>query len=223
MQLCVDTYFAINVVRGAILDFIDYPLNNRLWLENQFTRIAHLEDETARLNEIYKILNGSNPGPNGYYIDLGDLENQPYLVSEGRYEDDPNSYFSPFVGYAGGYSVRFDRSMDWWVSWKRYMQTLYGYPLKVHFTDLDKSAQYQVQVTYIARRGIRLVAETAGGEIQIHDYREPSLEIIPVMFDIPIEGTNDGEITLKWTIAPDIGGAGRGLSVAEVWLIKKAK
>lgn len=221
MQLSVDKYFAIDVVRGANLDLIDYPLNNRFWLEMQFARIAQIDNETARLNEIDKIVNWANPGPGGYYTDLGDLENQPHLVEGGRYEDDPNSYFSPFVGYAGGYSVRFARSKDWRVSWKRYMQTLYGNPLKMHFTGLDKSAQYQVKVTYIARRAIRLVADTDGEEVEIHDFREPSEEILPVTFDIPMEGTKDGEITLKWTISPEIGGAGRGLSVAEVWLIKK--
>ncbi|MEX2567180.1 MAG: hypothetical protein WD431_14655, partial [Cyclobacteriaceae bacterium] len=130
MQLSVDKYFARDVIRGGNLDLIDYPLNNRLWLEAQFTRIEQIEDEENRLEEIDKIVNWENPGPGGYYTDLGNMGNQPHLVNEGSYEDDPNSYFSPFVGYAGGYSVRLERSMDWRVSWKRYMQTLYGYPLK---------------------------------------------------------------------------------------------
>ena len=39
MQLSVELYKAIAVDRGASLDTLDYPLNNRRWLEEQFARI----------------------------------------------------------------------------------------------------------------------------------------------------------------------------------------
>ena len=43
MQLSVDRYKAIAVSRGANLDTLDFPLNNRLWLELQFAEIRRLE------------------------------------------------------------------------------------------------------------------------------------------------------------------------------------
>jgi len=39
MQLSVERYKAISVGRGANLDTIDAPLNNRLWLKAQFQEI----------------------------------------------------------------------------------------------------------------------------------------------------------------------------------------
>ena len=36
MQLSVPRYKAIGVDRGASLDTLDVPLNNRLWLERSF-------------------------------------------------------------------------------------------------------------------------------------------------------------------------------------------
>ena len=42
MQLSVERYQAIEVGRGATLDTIDVPLNNRGWLKEQFERIRKL-------------------------------------------------------------------------------------------------------------------------------------------------------------------------------------
>jgi hypothetical protein len=43
----------------------------------------------------------------------------------------------------------------------------------------------------------------------------------PLEFDIPREATQSGKLHLRWTKDPGLGGAGRGLQVAEVWLIRK--
>ena len=72
MQLSVPRYKAIDVGRGATLDTIDQVLNNRLWLMRQFESIKKLEGEPARLAQIDKIVNWTNPGPGGFYDDLGD-------------------------------------------------------------------------------------------------------------------------------------------------------
>src|SRR5690606_23142130 len=102
-QLSVRKYFAIDTIRGANLDLVDYPLNNRLWLEAQFERISKLDLEEERLEELTDILNWQNPGPGGFYDDLGDVTNQPHLVRNLDYEKDPNGYFTPFIGHAGAY------------------------------------------------------------------------------------------------------------------------
>ena len=103
------------------------------------------------------------------------------------------------------------------VSWGRYMQTLYGHPLKMHYSNLDKTAQYEVKVTYISR-AIRLVADE---DMMVHDYMRRAAVIKPVTFDIPLEATKDGHLTLKWNMESGRGGTGRGCQVAEVWLMKK--
>ena len=57
--------------RGANLDLIDTPLNNRPWLLDQFARIRALPAEKERLAAIAAILDWTNPGPGGFYDDLG--------------------------------------------------------------------------------------------------------------------------------------------------------
>src|SRR5262249_55643521 len=52
MQLSVEKYQAIAVDRGAALDTLDYPLNNRPWLKEQFARIRRLDSETQRFQAL---------------------------------------------------------------------------------------------------------------------------------------------------------------------------
>ena len=52
MQLAVKPYGAIGVGRGATLDTIDMPLNDRAWLSERFTEIRALASEDERLAAI---------------------------------------------------------------------------------------------------------------------------------------------------------------------------
>jgi len=216
-QLSVRKYFAIDTIRGANLDLVDYPLNDRLWLEAQFDRISKIDSEEGRLQEIAGIVNWQNPGPGGFYDDLGNIANQPHLVRNLDYEKDPNGYFTPFIGHAGAYSIEFPRSSDWRVSSKTYMQTLYGFPLEMRYTGLDPTARYRVKVTYVEEERINL---TADDNYPVHNYLTPPNRIEPLEFDIPWEATQDGTLSLKWRVESKGSGPGRGCSVAEVWLMK---
>src|SRR4029077_9151130 len=71
MQLSVSRYKAISVDRGANLDTIDAPLNNRLWLGQRFAELRKAASESDRLAAIDEVLNWTDPGPGGYYDDLG--------------------------------------------------------------------------------------------------------------------------------------------------------
>jgi hypothetical protein len=213
MQLSVDRYFAINAGRGGNLDFIDYfPLNNRGWMEIQFDRISGLATEEERLAGIGMVLDWENPGPGGFYTDMGNLNNQPQLVPGQSYQDDPAFYHSPF----GGWRAR-EPQLQWRTSWRRYIHTLFNHPLQMHYADLDKNARYKIKITYL-RGPVQLMA---GDDLMVHDY----IEVVPFAveiheFDIPGEATRDGNLTLTWHMEPARGSTGRGNKVAEVWLIK---
>ena len=81
MQLSVPRYRAIGLRRGANLDAIDLGLNNRVWLRERFAEIRALNTETDRLAKIDAIVNWTNPGPGGFYDDLGNPAQQPHLVA----------------------------------------------------------------------------------------------------------------------------------------------
>ncbi len=212
MQLSVPRYKAIAVGRGANLDLIDTPLNNVKWLRNQFAEIRQLPTEKERFARINQILNWTNPGPGGFYDDLGNLTNQPHLVRGLGAEKDPEFRQSSLVG--------FDYNTDRRLSWKQHAESRYDAPLQMKYEDLDPRGVYKVRVVYAGdtfKAGIQLIADD---QYQVHPFMPKPQPLQPVEFAIPVEATSDGKLTLTWTQEPGRGSNGRGCQVGEVWLIK---
>jgi hypothetical protein len=63
----VPLYRAVSQRRGANLDTLDYPLNNRVWLQAQFDQIRKHDNEADRLAALDRIVNWTDPGPGGFY------------------------------------------------------------------------------------------------------------------------------------------------------------
>jgi hypothetical protein len=213
MQLSVERYQAISVGRGANLDTVDVPVNNRLWLNEQFRRISKLDSEMERLHEIEAILNWTSPGPGGFYDNLGDPAHQVHLVRGPGYAQDPACFQSPLLGFA--------YVPGWRLSWCRHAEALYDAPVRMRYTDLDPEAEYKVRVVYAGdnfKTRIRLMANES---LEIHPYKAKEYPVRPVEFDIPKQASRKGDLSLAWTQEPGRGGSGRGCQVAEVWLIKK--
>jgi hypothetical protein len=193
MQLSVPRYQAIGVDRGASLDTLDVPLNNSLWLEQRFAGAR------TDAQEIDRILNWTDPGPGGFYDDLGDPALQPHLVRG---------------------SASLEYHPHWPRSWWTYAESFYDEPLQMRYTGLDPAAQYRIRVVYAGDspgRKIRLMAGTA----QVHPLMLKPQPVHPVEFDIPRAATAQGALDLAWYREAGLGGNGRGCEVAEVWLIKK--
>jgi len=193
MQLSVPRYKAIGVDRGANLDTLDVPLNNRLWLEARF---AEGRNDPA---EIDRILDWTDPGPGGFYDDLGQPGRQPHLVRG---------------------TIGLEYHAHWPKPWWTYAESLYDEPLRMHYSGLDRAAQYRIRVVYAgdsSGRKIRLMA----GNYEVHPLMLKPQPVRPIEFDIPRAATSGGELDLSWYREAGLGGNGRGCQVAEVWLIKK--
>jgi len=213
MQLSVEKYRAISTDRGATLDTIDNPLNSRRWLSERFAAIRKMENEPDRRAAIDEIVNWNNPGPGGFYDDLGDTAAEPHLVRGGDYASDPAFLESPHTAFGGVQNYR----KSFWTQ----AASLGDAPLRLRYTDLDPHAQYKIRVVYSGdspRQKLRLVAN---GTIEIHPYLAKAVPYRPVEFDIPVEATRGGELNLAWTREPGQGGNGRGCAVGEIWLIRK--
>jgi hypothetical protein len=216
MQLSVPLYQAIGLGRGANLDSIDFSLNDRLWLENEFSAIekAPREKQVAMLD---RIINWTNPGPGGFYDDLGDPAQQPHLVRGESYDRDSDFLLSPFIGF-GDREPRSGARVSWYTT----AETLGETPLKMKYSGLDPKAKYLVRVVYGGDTPSVQVKLTADdGKYLIHDLRAKPSPQAPLEFDIPQEATQSGELTLEWSRKAGLGGAGRGTQVCEVWLIRR--
>ncbi|MBI5095752.1 MAG: hypothetical protein HZB26_25370 [Candidatus Hydrogenedentes bacterium] len=206
MQLDVAHYKALNPERGAVLEFLDTPLNNKNWLNAQFQAIADAPPAEA-LKRIGAIVKWESPGPGSYYDDLGNGQKQPHLVRQAPWADDPGGVAAPME--------EFNDIKDYRLSWEDQAQTLFGTPLRMKYDGLDASAQYTLRVTYVGRfkSTMRLVAN---GKTEIHGPLKQPDPVAPVEFVVPKAVTSSGALELEWRLVE-----GRGCQVAEVWLLKE--
>lgn len=244
-QLDVDTYQARSAERGAVLDFLDTPLNNKMWIEDEldailtgrFTATMPESEQSGdvRLARLNKVIHWEDPGPGGFYDDLGCSWKQPHLLKPRPQWDDPAGVTTPREAHS-----RADTPGPERLSWLDQSEALNAAPLMMHYEGLDPNASYCVRVTYIGRyrATIRLEADdkyeihgayghTVQGVRYAAGYRDGAADIAaeadspppvvtPLEFPIPREATRDGVLDLKWQRL-----TGRGAQVAEVWLIKE--
>ena len=217
MQLAVDRYRGEAVVRGTNLETLDYPVTNIAWLRKQLAAIRRLSSSNEQVTAIQQLLGRTDPGPGGFYDDLGDPQNRPHLILGPGPVLDPEFRKSVFTGF--GYPDRLGAEAP--IQWKRWAESLFDSPLQMHYDDLDPAATYKIRVVYSgdARRiQIRLAANT---NIEIHPLTTRPSPPKPLEFDIPPEATRGGQLDLSWTREQGLGGNGRGCQVSEVWLIRK--
>jgi hypothetical protein len=224
MQLSVERYQAIGVDRGANLDTIDYPLNNRKWMKHQFARIRKLPAESERLAAISELIDWTNPKPGGFYDDLGNLAAQLHLVPGLSYDRDPAFLESPHTGFEEGDVVdepdeKPESPLRY--SWLNHAESMNDSPLSVHYDGLDSTVRYKVRIVYAGDAPKKKIRLATGGGIEIHPLMAKPWPIRPVEFDLPLAATAKGELTLVWTREPGLGDNGRGCQVSEVWLIRQ--
>lgn len=214
MQLSVPKYQAIAVGRGANLDLVDYPLNNAPWLRKQFAAIRQMKTEAERLAAIQSIVNYTQPVPGALYDDLGDPANQPHLVRPVGFAQDPAYLTGPSTAFSNRPSNQGGR-----VSWWTMAETIIEMPLEMRYTGLETKTRYKVRIQYAGDAEKKQVRLVANGKWMIHDFMEKPAEFVPVEFEIPREATAQGTLSLVYSKPAGLGGNGRGVQIAEVWLI----
>jgi hypothetical protein len=217
MQLAVDRYQGEAVGRGANLETLDYPVSDAPWLRKQIANARKLSSPDNQVKAIKELLTRTDPGPGGFYDELGNLTNRPHLVLGPGPVKDPEFRHSALTGFS--YPDRLGSDAP--IAWKRWAESLFDAPLRMHYDGLDPEAQYRIRVVYPGghrRIRIRLVAN---GKYEIHPLQVRPFPPEPKEFDIPREATAGGKLDLAWTREQGLGGNGSGCQVAEVWIIRK--
>jgi hypothetical protein len=127
LQTSVKKYNASGAERGAILDFIDYPLNNRWWLADEFEKIRKMPSEKEKLDRLEIICKWENPGPGSYYDNVSDLSKGPRVKT--RTEDGTD--------------------VAWWdngMSRKRLSTQLFQNFPELEYPDLDPNGRYIIRI-----------------------------------------------------------------------------
>jgi hypothetical protein len=196
---------------GDVLDDLYRPLNDRRWLEAEFRDILDLDDQAEQLARIRRIVSWDDPGPGGFYDNLGVEGAQPHLVRQKTWREDPGFIESPVEFHKHSPSSR------WRQSWLCCATTRYDTPLRMRYENLDRDAKYHLRVTYSGgfRPVMRLVAN---GRYEVHGPVGLPKPIAPLEFDLPQQATAGGVLELEWQLVNVV----RGCQVAEVWLIRDA-
>jgi hypothetical protein len=210
--------------RGDFMDSIDAPLNDVIWLLSRFSEIREQKDEESRLLAIAELLSRTNPGPGGFYRNLGPVQGNELLADYPAWDTDPGNLRSPRVSFGVGL-----RGEEWIhtvaakgfdgratpLAWMNQVTTLYETPLSLNFAGLDPEATYRLRVAYTGRFRARIKL-TADATYPIHALLQTGE--VPIMeFLIPAAATRDGKLTLTWTC----GEGERGAQLAEIWLMRE--
>ena len=214
IQLSTKLYSASNWERGANLDRIDIPLNDRGWLLKEFGRIRRLASEREKAAAIQAIFSWRLPEVGSFYDDLGSPTEEPHLSPGRSYSSDPELYHAAIDGVA-------DRTPEdgWRWSQLTYAETLYESPLALDYSGLNPNKRYRLRVTYAGEDYSLPMRLVANRTIEVHGPRQRKSNPECTEFDIPTAATHGGRLHLEWTRPPGPGGSGRGNQVAEVWLI----
>jgi len=213
LQLSTKLYGAANWERGANLDRIDIPLNDRVWLRKEFEKIRKLpasKQEAA----VAQIVAWNAPATGALYDDLGNPDLEPHLVRGPGFASDPEFYQSAIDGVS-------DHTPADGVRWSQltYAEALYETPLRLHYTGLDPGQHYRLRMVYGGEDYALPLRLTASRTLEIHPALQRTSNPQTLQFDLPAEATHSGVLDLEWTRPDNLGGGGRGRQIAEVWLI----
>jgi hypothetical protein len=206
LQTSVPKYHAIGEERGAVLDFIDYPLNNRWWLEDQFKLTRAMKSEEEQRRRLREIALWEHPGPGSFYDDIGNIAKSPHVT-----------LMAP--DYAGEQSRVPEPDFWWWdqgmsrarLSWQTTM-----WPTSVIYDALDPNATYVVRSTGYNQALLRMNGERVNPVIDGKAMGEIKEWRVDPKF------ISDGRLVLSWDRPTDEGQLNwrQHSRLAEVWLIK---
>jgi hypothetical protein len=193
--------------RGAVLDFLDRPLNNRWWLEDEFKRIQS-QPESGKVKALWVIANWEKPGPGSYYDEVGNVGKSVHEMKGEDWRMDPMLRKNGNPGYDFSDNGLSRKRLSWLTNMR--------WPMAMEYTSIDTSASYTVKVTgqgesLLKINGQRVVPGHYGKEIG--DIKE---------FPVPRASVQQGKLVLTWDdINEDFLNWRKQSNVNEVWLIKE--
>lgn len=207
-QTSMKRYGASGAERGCVMDFLDRPLNDRWWLEDEFAKIRALDSEQQKLARLETVRTWKNPGPGSFYDDIGDVGLSPRVLRGEMTNTDPEvrRHVNP------GHSWENEGESRWRLAWLHHMR----WPEGIDYGGLDPQARYVVRLTGqgespLRGDGVRLPVIRRAD--QIGEFQE---------FAVPPELVADGKLLLTWDPVDESHLHWQEYShVAEVWLLKQ--
>jgi len=210
LQTSVERYQASDGERGAFLDYIHFPLNNRWWLEDQFAQIALLDSEEEKQARIHTLCTWENPGTGSFYDDIGHVGKSPRVQRRVATNTDPVMRTIPnptFWWWGDGMEPRARLSWQWTMDW----------PEAVVYEGLDPKAHYRVRMSGYGKFLLRINGKRVSRR-KVHGIQIGEIQEVPV----PDGWIQHRRLVLTWDVPKDEGHLNwrQRSRIAEVWLIK---
>jgi hypothetical protein len=197
LQTSVSKYQAANAQRGCILDFVNYPLNNRWWLEDEFTKIRQMENEEEKTARLEVIGTWENPGKGNYYDNISNIESGTRVLT-----------------------TQYDAcDVAWWdngSSRARLSSQLFQWEPVLEYENLDFNGRYIIRVCGLGEALIRIDGERLEPVLynkSMGEFKE---------FVIPKHITRDGKMKVSFDQPEESHLRWKDFShVSDVWVIKR--
>jgi hypothetical protein len=188
LQTSVPKYQASGYERGCVLDFVDYPVNDRWWLKTEFDKIAALPNRATQLARIDAIRNWEDPGEGGFYDVIGDPARSPHIPKLFN-AGDAMLHFRDLPMPTQRWSREKPRPIRF--AWHDYLNTI---PAGITYTGLDPHAHYTVKLFAQGPSPLLIDGEPA----RLLRKGEKYDEVTEQEFEVPASALKDGKIVLNW-------------------------
>ncbi len=190
-------YHAAGAQRGCILQFVNYPLNNRWWLADEFEKIKVMKSKSEKLRRLKIIRTWENPGQGSYYDNISNIETGPRVLTT-QYDACDVAWWN------GGYSRA------------RLSSQLFQSSPVLQYEDLDFNGRYFIRV---AGQGEALL-RADGERLEPVLYNKGLGEFKE--FIVPRHITRDGRLRVTFDIPEESHLNWRRYShISDIWLIKR--
>ncbi|MHA4741880.1 hypothetical protein [Dyadobacter sp. MSC1_007] len=186
-----------NPERGVVMDFVDYPLNNRWWLADEFEKIKKLNDPEKQLEALKRISSWENPDHGSYYDDISSVSKGPRVKTISEDATD----------------------VAWWDSGKsrkRLSFQLFQRQPELDYDNLDPNAHYTIRLVGEGDALLRVDGHRLSPIVYNKDPESFKEWIVPVSLtrDGKISVTFDGpeESHLNWR---------KNSKISDIWLLKQ--
>ena len=207
LQTSVPKYQGSDPQRGCFLDFLDRPLNDRWWLEDQFAAIGKLPTEKEKLDRLETLRAWERPAPGSFYDQVGDRSLAPHEVigdlknvGEGLPSKTP---IPEVLWWDKGFSRQ---KLAWMV--------VMNWPKALKYDNLDPNADYVIRTTGYGTCLLSIdgtpVKPTLDGR-GIGEIKE---------FPVPKQLYRDGSLTLTFERPKENVNWRQQSRLCEVWLLK---
>ena len=197
LQTSVELYNASGAQRGAFLDFVDFPLNNRWWYEDEFNKIRKMKSEQEQKERLEIIRTWENPSTGSYYDNISNIANSPHVTTTVYDAVD-------FAWLNGGFSRL------------RLSSQVYQNDPILEYENLDPNARYLIRIAGYGDALLRINGKRMEPVLynkEVEGFKE---------FVVPRNSVGNGRITVTFDQPEESQINWRQYSrISDVWLIKR--